>query len=212
MPRVRGGTLRTHRELTTADIFASLEELLYLRGFDAISLADVAQGAGLARTAMYNYFADKEALLVAYVVHESEEFTRRLDEALDPLDDPVERLRAMIALQLPALTHNHLPAGPALRLLLSEAAHREVMTHVGQLEDRLLQVLRVGRDRRYFEIDDLEATAAMVSACISRAASEVAEADEVADAVARTESFVLRALGVSFDAEGNPRRRTRRGR
>lgn len=212
MPRVKGGTLRAHRELTTSKIFASLEELLYIRGFDGITLADVARGAGLARTAMYNYFPDKESLLVAYVVAEAEGFTDRLDDALRPLEDPVERLRAIISLQLPELARNHLPAGPALRLLLSELAHREVMTHVGQLEERLHQVLLAGRDRRFFEIDDLDATAAMVSACISRAASEAVTDDDIVEAVTRTEAFVLRALGVTFDSDGRPRRRSRRSR
>ena len=82
MPRVTGGSVAAHRADTTARIFTSLRDLLYERGYDALSLADVAEHAGMARTAMYNYFPDKDALLVGYATHETDVYLARLDAEL----------------------------------------------------------------------------------------------------------------------------------
>lgn len=210
MPRVTGGTLSAHREHTTGKIFEALRSLLYQRGYDAISLADVAEAAGMARTAMYNWFPDKESLLVGYAAHETDTYLARLDAALRPLDNPVDQLRTYLRLQLEYFSGNHLPPGPTLRLLLPEPAATQVLEHVGVLEDRLQDIIRAGCDRRYFVADDLEATVAMISACISR--GSVAGPDDLplAATIASTESFVLRAVGARLGADDRPRRIPRR--
>lgn len=209
MPRVSGGSVAAHRAETTARIFESLRTLLYERGYDAITLAEVAEHAGMARTAMYNYFRDKESLLVAYTATETDAFLAELDEALRSVDNPVDQLRAFIRLQVEYFTHTHLPPGPTLRLLLPEPAATEVIGHIAVLEARLHQILRVGRDRRYFLVDDVDASTAMITACVSR--GSVADPSRSADqAVAATEAFVLRALGARVGADGRPRRLPRR--
>lgn len=209
MPRVTGGSVAAHRADTTARIFASLRELLYERGYDALSLADVAEHAGMARTAMYNYFPDKESLLGAYTAQETDTFLSQLDEALRTVDNPVDQLRAFIRLQVEYFQGSHLPPGPTLRLLLPEPAATEVIGHIAVLESRLHQILRVGRDRRYFLVDDVDASTAMITACVSR--GSVADPERTTqEAVASTESFVLRALGVRLSADGHARRLPRR--
>ncbi|MBX3286733.1 MAG: TetR/AcrR family transcriptional regulator [Actinobacteria bacterium] len=210
MPKVLGGSLAAHRELTLGRIYAALGRLLGERGYDALTLADVAEGAGLARTAMYNYFADKEALLVGYAAHETAVFVARLDAELRALDNPVDQLRAFVRLQLEYVAANHLPPGPALRVLLPESAADEVLAHVGVVEERLLHVLRAGRDRRYLQVDDLDATAAMISACTGRAGLDAPGGVDRQTAVDATEAFVLRAVGARFGADGRPRRLPRR--
>jgi AcrR family transcriptional regulator len=209
MPRVSGGSVAAHRAETTARIFDSLRDLLYERGYDGLSLADVAEHAGMARTAMYNYFSDKESLLSAYTAQETDAFIAQLDDALRTVDNPVDQLRAFIRLQVEYFQGSHLPPGPTLRLLLPEPAATEIIGHIAVLEARLHQILRVGRDRRYFLVDDLDASTAMITACVSR--GSVADPARTADeAVAATESFVLRALGARFGADHRPRRLPRR--
>ncbi|MCB0961067.1 MAG: TetR family transcriptional regulator, partial [Acidimicrobiales bacterium] len=46
MPRVMGGSVAAHRAEQTRRLFASLRELLAERGYDAITLADIAEHAG----------------------------------------------------------------------------------------------------------------------------------------------------------------------
>lgn len=210
MPRVIGGTLASHREHMTAKIFEALRTLLYERGYDTITLADVAEASGLSRTTMYHYVPDKETLLVAYAAHETDVYLARLDEALRPLDNPVDQLRTYLRLQLEYFSGNHLPPGPALRLLLPEAAADGVFAHVGAIEERLADIVRRGRERRLLEAEDLDASVAMISACISRGSGAAPPVADLAETIASTEAFVLRAVGARIGPDGRPRRIPRR--
>lgn len=206
MPKVIGGSLRSHREHVTNQIYDAVRTVLYDRGYDALSLAEVAEACGMARTAMYNYFPDKAALLVAYATHETTNYLVRLDAALRKIDNPVDQLRTYIRLQLEYFSGNHLPPGPTLRLLLPEGATDDVLAHVSVLEDRLRDIVVTGQERRYFVADDVDSTVAMVSACISRASAANDDETSVEDTIAATEAFVLRAVGASFGPDGEPRR------
>lgn len=210
MPKVIGGSLKSHREHVTAQIYEAVGKLLYERGYDALSLADVAEECGMARTAMYNYFPDKAALIVGYATHETEQYLERLDAALGPIDNPVDQLRTYIRFQLEYFSGNHLPPGPALRLLLPEGAADGVMAHVHTLEDRLRNIVVTGGDERYLSVDDVPSTVSLISACISRASSVAGSGADLEETVRSTETFVLRAVGASLDAEGRPRRLRRR--
>ena len=67
MPKIIGGSLHEHREQTRQRLFTALSTLMSERGFDAISFADIAAAAGVGRTAVYNHFSDKEALLMGFI-------------------------------------------------------------------------------------------------------------------------------------------------
>lgn len=210
MPKVIGGSLETHRDLTRERIFDALARLMYERGYDSISLADVAEGAGLARTAMYNYFPDKESLLIEYAARETDRYVAQLGDALAEVDDPVGQMRVYIRHQLTYFSENHLPPGPALRHLLPQDAFQRLIDHVQALEDSLLTILRAGVDGRYMVSEDIAATASMINACIGRGSSLHPDPDDLARTIALTEAFVLRALGVQLMADGSARRIPRR--
>lgn len=210
MPKVEGGVAAAHRELTLGRIYDSLRTLLYERGYDALTLADVAEASGLARTAMYNYFADKEALLVGYATHETDAFVARLDAELRPLDNPVDQLRTYLRLQLEYFSaSNHLPPGPT-RGSCCPGGRRRGARPRGRAEERLHHIVRVGRDRRYLRAEDLDATVAMISAVVSRASAEGLDDATRQGAVEATESSCSRAVGARFGADGRPRRLPRR--
>ena len=209
MPKVIGGSLESHRDATWERIVEALARLMYERGYDAVTLADVAEAAGLARTAMYNYVPDKETLLIEFAARETDRYVVGLREALRDVDDPVTELQVYIRQQLDYFAHNHLPPGPALRHLMSHEAYGKVLDHVQSLDDTLRSILVAGRDDRYLAWDDLDATAGMVNACIGRG-STLGPEDDLAATVAVTEQFVLRALGARHDRDGKPVRIPRR--
>lgn len=205
-----GGSLEAHRTATLDRIFEALTRLMYERGYDALSLADIAADVGIARTAMYNYFASKDALLLAYVTRESEAYLGELRAALASVDNPVDRLRTYIQQQLRYFASHHLPPGPALRVLLSKLAYDRVADHVVALERVLRDILADADEQRYLAVDDLEATIPLVVSCIHRAGTEERPGDGLDAATKATETFVLRALGVQLTADGRPRRHARR--
>ena len=75
MPRISApSTVAEHRQQVQMEVFAAWAKLIAERGYDGVSLADVAAEAGVGRTAMYNYFADKESLLLAYASWQMDTF------------------------------------------------------------------------------------------------------------------------------------------
>lgn len=74
MPRVKAPTVAEHRRNVLSRMYGAFESLVREHGYDALTLADIAKAAGLARTGIYNYFPDKEALLVAYTAHTMDGF------------------------------------------------------------------------------------------------------------------------------------------
>lgn len=210
MPRVIGGSLETHRDVTRERIFDALARLMDERGYDAVSLADVAAAAGLARTAIYNYVPDKETLLVAYASRETDRYLAQLREALAQVDDPVGQLQTYLRHQVAYFALHHLPPGPALRHLLPQEAFARVLDHVAAVDAVLLDILGRGVADRYMASDDVATTASMINACIGRGSALAADGADLDVVVARTEGFVLRALDVRLLSDGSARRIPRR--
>lgn len=213
MPRVIGGSLATHRDQTRERIFEALAKLMYERGYDAISLADVAAECGLARTAMYNYFSDKESLLIGYASRETDRYVAQLRDALAEVgSNPVARLQVYVRSQLTYFSEHHLPPGPALRHMLDGEAYNKIVDHVRSLDDELRSILEDGREERYMLVDDVVDTAAMINACIARGSSLRPGDARLEHTIELTEAFVLRALGARLDRDGSARRLPRTAR
>ena len=89
-------------------MFDAFSRLMYERGYDAITLADIAEAAGMARTSMYNYYPTKEALLVSYTDSEMDRFVDELRADLAEADGAEERLRLYVRRQLEYFATHHL--------------------------------------------------------------------------------------------------------
>lgn len=114
MPKILGSSLAEHRERTRTALFRALSELMSRRSFDKITLSDVANHAGVGRTAVYNHFADKEDLLLAFMEHEAGRYAEELSRALTGTEDPIDRLRIYVRQQALIARHFHFPtSGPA---------------------------------------------------------------------------------------------------
>lgn len=61
---------------------------------EAVTLRSVAREVGIAAPSIYAHFPDREAILTAVVLRVFDDLRDRLDEAVTPLSDPVERLVA----------------------------------------------------------------------------------------------------------------------
>jgi AcrR family transcriptional regulator len=205
MPKITGRSLGEHREQTRQRIFAALSTLMYQRGFDAISLADIAAVAEVGRTAMYNYFADKEALLLAYAEHVTEQYMAELVNALAGVANPVEGLATYVRSQLRHVARDHLPPGTALRSLMSEQTYRHMLEHVSALELVLRGILVSGIREGMLPEDDVDTLVALVTACISGRTVAELGGPELDHAVEATVRFVLRGVGTFYDnVSSNP--------
>lgn len=194
MPKIIGGSLTEHREQTRNKLFAALTSLMADRGFDAVTLADIAAAAGVGRTAVYNHFPDKEALLIAFITHETEQYVATLERALADVEDPVEQLRTYVRQQARLKRVFHLAPGPDLRSVLSRGTQAQLRAHAVVVEDILRRILAAGIASGAFPEQPIDTVVPLVHACLSsRGVPDEGPGRDAA--VAATEAFVLRAVG-----------------
>ncbi|WP_402462999.1 TetR/AcrR family transcriptional regulator [Isoptericola aurantiacus] len=194
MPKIIGNSLHEHRQMTRHKLFAALSTLMAERGFDSITLADIAQAADVGRTAVYNHFSDKETLLLGFITHETEQYALTLERALAEVDDPVGQLRTYIRQQAQLTRVFHLAPGPDLRTVLSRSTQARLREHAEIVESILKRILLEGIDRGSFPPQDIEPTVQLVNACLSgRLVPD--EPEERERVVRAAETFVLRAVG-----------------
>lgn len=208
MPKVDGGSVQEHRRLARRRIFAAFAGLLRREGYDAVTLADVAAAAGMSRTTMYNYFPDKDALVVAFTDEEASRHVATLREALAEVENPVDQLRVYVAERLRYGAGHQLAPARALRVAVSGAAYTRIDQHVIALDQLLREILERGVAEGWFPIDDVEAVIPLVTACLAQP-DDPGRPGDLDDTVEVTETFVLRALGVRLGPNGRPRRHAR---
>jgi len=199
MPKILGGSLQEHRQQTRQRLFTALSTLMAERGFDALTLADIAAAAGIGRTAVYNHFTDKESLLLGFVAHETERYLADLERALDGVDDPVEQLRTYVRQQTRLDRTHHLGGGSDLRAVLSPETRQRLGDHVVGVEGILRRILTAGLTSGAFPDQDINTTVRLVHACLSGWAV-LADGASRESAIDATEAFVLRAVGARTGA------------
>lgn len=185
MPRIVADSLAEHRDLVQRQVFDAFAELLGRGSFDAVTMAAIAERAGLGRTTIYHHFHDKEAVLVAFATHETQTYVSELRTALGEARRPADQLRTYIRHHLAAGEKFHMGLGPSLYGALSPAARLEIRDHVGEVEDVLREILSTGQAEGTFDIDDLPSALSLVHACLTPRHLPPAA----------IETFVLRAVG-----------------
>lgn len=195
MPKIIGGSLAEHREQTRTRLFDALSSLMAERGFEAITMAQIAARADVGRTVVYNYFADKEALLVAFVTHETEQYLAELERALVGISDPIEQLRVYVRHQISMRSAYQLADGPDLRTVLSRDTMVRMHEHAALVKGVLRRILTAGVDSGLLPISDVDAVVPLVHGCLAgRRAPSDADPEH---AVRTAEEFVLRAVGAA---------------
>jgi AcrR family transcriptional regulator len=204
MPRIAAPTNAAQREQTQRKILDAFGELLFSHGLPGLTMTDVARTAGVGRTAVYNYFADLEQLLVAYALDETGRFVTELKTDLDGLDNPVDKLTLYVRAQLEDHSRRHLPPGPAMRSVLSGDSFAKLAVHVGELNQLLADILREGMDQHYLPEADADALVQLIHGSLTASASRRNADTPDADRVAAAVRFIQAGVGAVFDDGGRP--------
>jgi TetR/AcrR family transcriptional regulator, regulator of autoinduction and epiphytic fitness len=123
-------------QVREAAIIESVNRLLAEKGYEAMTVDEVAADVGIAKASLYKHFGSKEKLAAAAMV-------RLLDRALallgnlaaDPSTRPIERLKQVARWTMAVQLAGEMPALPAQNSALRTA----LMTHKVYL-DRLMEV------------------------------------------------------------------------
>lgn len=185
MPRIAADSVKAHRDYIHGRVYEAFAELMGERSFDAITMAAVAERAGLGRTAIYHHFPDKEAVLIGFAGHMTDGYLAELDELLSGETDPAEQLRIYVRHRIDAGARFHMGLGPTIVGSLSPAARLEIRDHILAVEAVLRSILERGREQGVFVVDDLDSTLSLLHATLSPRHIPAAA----------VESFVLRAVG-----------------
>jgi AcrR family transcriptional regulator len=119
---------------------AALVDAVSSKGYVATTVADIIAGAGVSRTTFYQQFKDKEDCFLAAYRRGGDAQFRRVVEAIESADDPLERLKRNLHAYLGALVEY--PACARAFLLEFAAAGPRAITIREQLKGRYVDLLR----------------------------------------------------------------------
>ena len=96
MPRIKTPTLADHRDWRRSQLIEAAAAIALESGGSAVTVAAVAQRAGLSRTSVYEYFASSADLAADLVIEELESFAQTLADASKESADPLEAIELWI--------------------------------------------------------------------------------------------------------------------
>lgn len=146
-------------------------------------MVDLAAEAGIGRTAIYNHFADKEAVIVGFAGSETSRYLERLAEVLSGVEGPSEQLAAYVRHHIETQGEQHFGFGPEINSQLSRSTLLQIRDHVVAVEGVVRGILDAGITTGEFSIDDIDASVALIHACLQ---PRHLSADSVAEFVVRS--------------------------
>ena len=196
MPKIIGESLASHRELTRARLFDALGSLMGEQSFESITMSQIAERAGVGRTAVYNHFADKEVLLLAYMREVTSEFARILTQRLDAEPDPLMRLRIYVRSHLQMIGRYHVKAGMGLRRQMSGQGASHLHDHAGIVGELLIGILDEAMERGLIVEQNTLGAVHLIHATL-QGQRLPRDPEHRESALTLVETFILRGLGAS---------------
>ncbi|WP_246801059.1 TetR/AcrR family transcriptional regulator [Bradyrhizobium genosp. L] len=159
-------TIGSHGPKTLEAIRKAGVRLIFERGYEAMSLRQLAAEVGIQAGSLYNHISTKQDLLFDLVQQHINDLLRELDLALAGKGDAVEKLRAFVAFHV---TY-HMTRKREVFIANSELRSLEpknydaVVTLRGAYEQRLAQILNQGVADGVFDVVDVQvATFAIIA-------------------------------------------------
>src|ERR1700757_1175832 len=121
-----------------SEILAHATEVFDERGYEGASMRDLSRATGMSLAGLYYYFESKEKLLYMVQKHTFETVLERLEDMLNGITDPEERLRILI--------RNHLEYFLANQKGMRVLSHEDQALKNGYGEEIMLI------KRRYYQI------------------------------------------------------------
>lgn len=196
MPKIIGESLASHRELTRARLFEALGSLMGEQSFESITMSQIAERAGVGRTAVYNHFADKEVLLLAYMREVTSEFARVLKQRLEAEPDPLMCLRIYIRSHLQMIGRYHVKAGMGLRRQMSGQGASHLHDHAGLVGEVLIGILDEAMECGQIAEQNTLGAVHLIHATL-QGQRLPKDPEHRESALALVETFILRGLGAS---------------
>lgn len=119
MPRIRAASIDEHKAITRGALIDAARDLIEEAGTAEIALGQVALAAGVGRTTLYDYFADRDDMIASMVEEELPHVISDLIESV-PTHQPVDQRLAALA----AKTVEFVASDPVFGVILHREAGR----------------------------------------------------------------------------------------
>lgn len=146
LPPPRKSFRETQFELREEAILDATNRLLGDKGYDAMSMDDIAAEVGIAKGSLYKHFESKEALAAAVMVRLLAQTSAALDAI--PADRPaVERLEGLLRWTLSQRLSGSVPHLPSTSPALQQGllSNREYMDALMTLSERIGELIQAAR-------------------------------------------------------------------
>jgi AcrR family transcriptional regulator len=100
VPHIETKTLAQHRDWRRGQLIESAAAIAIESGGAAVTVAAVAQRAGLSRTSVYEYFSSSSDLVADLVIDELENFASVLEAAVGDCEDPFKCIESWVSAAL----------------------------------------------------------------------------------------------------------------
>ena len=198
MPRIRADSIEEHKAVTRRQILEAAAGLFRSQGYGATNLGDIAAFVGIGRTTLYEYFTDKEDILVSLV---EAEMPAVMDKMLADLPGAVshrDRLGELILRGLEFVSIENDLGSIIMRELptLSADGQRRARRAHGRLAGAVTDACRAGIESGEFRRMDPEEAGRLVYTIMMSAGQNLMRSAEAQDRVHETAETIV---GIVFD-------------
>lgn len=189
MPRIKTPTLADHRDWRRSQLIEAAAAIALESGGAAVTVAAVAQRAGLSRTSVYEYFASSADLAADLVIEELESFAQTLADASKESTDSLEAIELWIKGSLIYIADGrHLLAKafnaidlPRDRSAAIGAAHRALLA---PLRSRLADL----------GVQDIDMALALIQSITDSASRRIERGDDAEDVITSVTTFCIAGI------------------
>ena len=144
-------------------------DLIHERGFEAVSLRQLAARVGLQPGSLYNHIETKQDLLFDLIHNHMVTLLQSVDAELDGIEDPLARLKAFIAFHLTYHIERKREVfiGSSELRSLEPKNRKKIVALRRAYEERLCDILERGTEKRLFKIDDIPVSAYAILAMLT---------------------------------------------
>jgi AcrR family transcriptional regulator len=141
VPKLWNETIEAHRRAVRDATLDTAAALVAEHGLLSVTMSQIAEETGIGRATLYKYFADVEAILLAWHERQVTAHLDQLAEVRDQVSDPSERLQAVLEAYA-LISHQH--PDTELAAQLHRAEH--IVRAQRQLHDFIRELLTQAAD------------------------------------------------------------------
>jgi len=96
VPKLWNETIESHRRDVRDAVMETAASLVFEHGLRGVTMAQIAERAGIGRATLYKYFSDVDAILHAWHARQVDGHLRALREIHDGAGDPADRITSVL--------------------------------------------------------------------------------------------------------------------